>query len=227
MITAAAFAFMRDLKDHNDRDWFTANKKRYEADLRDPCLRLIAALADRLDKVCPMIEADPRPSGGSLFRIYRDVRFSKDKSPYKTHTGIHLRHRGSTDDVHGPGIYLHLEPGEVFLACGLWQPAPPSLGKIRDAIAADPAAWKKATGEKRFKAAFSVDDGERLKKPPAGYDPAHPCIEDLKRKSFTASAPLSEEAAANPDFAERLVGLCGASTPFMAFLTEAVGLEWR
>lgn len=222
----AAFAFMRDLRDNNNRDWFTANKKRYEADLRDPCLRLVATLGERLGAVCPAIEADPRPVGGSLFRIYRDVRFSKDKSPYKTHVGIHLRHRGSTEDVHGPGIYIHLQPDEVFLACGLWEPAQPGLGRIRDAISADPDSWRKAIGEKRFKAAFTLDEGERLKRPPAGYDPAHPCSEDLKRKSFTASAPLSEGAAASPDFPERVAALCGASSPFMEFLTRAVGMTW-
>ncbi|MBM3271465.1 MAG: DUF2461 domain-containing protein, partial [Candidatus Sericytochromatia bacterium] len=163
ILSPAAFAFMRDLEDHNDRDWFTANKKRYEADLRDPCLRLVAVLGDLLAETCPQIECDPRPVGGSLFRIYRDVRFSRDKSPYKTHTGLHLRHRASTQDVHGPGIYLHLEPGEVFLACGLWQQAAPTLGKIRDAIAADGDAWRRATTDKAFRAGFAVDDGEKLK----------------------------------------------------------------
>ncbi len=226
LIGPGAFAFMRELREHNDRDWFTAHKKRYEADLRDPCLRLVAALGERLDTVCPAIEADPRPVGGSMFRIYRDVRFSKDKSPYKTHTGLHLRHRGSTDDVHGPGIYIHLEPDEVFVACGLWQPAPASLGRIRDAIAGDAGAWRKAIEDKAFKAAFALGDGEKLKKPPAGYDPAHPYLEDLKRRSFTASAPLSEEAATLPDFPDRVAALCAASTPFMAFLTKAVGLAW-
>ncbi len=221
----ALFAFLRDLAANNNRDWFNASKKRYEAEVRNPCMRFIADLGDRLADVCPAIVADARPVGGSFFRIYRDVRFSKDKSPYKTHAGLQFRHRGSTEDVHGPGYYLHLDPDEVFFACGLWQPAPASLGKIRDAIVLAPDAWQKVLGAKGFESAFKLG-GESLKRAPAGYDPAHPLIEDLKRKDFIASVALSPDDVVAGDFMDRFVKLCAASSPFMGFLTNSVGLDW-
>ena len=134
----ALFAFLRELRENNNREWFQANKGRYEADVRDPLLRFIADFALPLHELSTHFVADPRPVGGSLFRIYRDVRFSKDKSPYKTQAAAHFRHeRGK--DVHAPGFYLHLEPDDVFAGAGIWHPDMKSLTKIRDAIVANPA----------------------------------------------------------------------------------------
>ena len=120
-ITRRTFEFLRDIAVHNDRDWFNANKQRYHDDVRDPLLRFVEGFAPRLAKINKNMLADPRPVGGSLFRIYRDTRFAKDKSPYKTHAGITFRHVDGRD-VHGPIFYLHLEPGSVFAAAGLWHP---------------------------------------------------------------------------------------------------------
>src|SRR5438046_6848292 len=108
----ATFTFLRELKTHNDRDWFAANKARYLATVQGPALRFIADFAPRLAKITQRLVADPRPVGGSLMRIYRDTRFSKDKAPLKTNVGIQFRHEAGKD-VHAPGIYLHLEPGSV------------------------------------------------------------------------------------------------------------------
>src|SRR4051812_47440973 len=134
MFTRAAFRFLRELREHNDRAWFAANKDRYETVVRDPALKLIAAFAPKLAKISPHLVADPRPVGGSMFRIYRDTRFSRDKSPYKTHIGIHFFHESATKTASVPGFYLHIQPGESFAAAGIWHPDPPSLEKLRQAI---------------------------------------------------------------------------------------------
>src|SRR4051794_18703539 len=131
----ALFAFLSELADHNDRAWFAAHKSRYVAEVQEPALAFVEDVGMRLpEEVSRHMVADPRPSGGSLFRIHRDVRFSKDKSPYKTHVGIQFRHE-RTRDAHAPGFYLHLEPGSVFLACGTWRPERDTLHAIRSAIA--------------------------------------------------------------------------------------------
>ena len=111
---AQTLAFLRDLKKHNDRAWFAENKDRYEGSVKEPFLQFISDVGPELRKVSTQLVADPRPVGGSMFRIYRDVRFSRDKSPYKTHVGAHFRFGGK--GVHGPGYYLHLEPASCFVA---------------------------------------------------------------------------------------------------------------
>src|SRR5918992_310398 len=149
------FAFLRELKRNNDRDWFNANKDRYEGSVKEPFLQFINDVGPALRKVSRNLVADPRPVGGSMFRIYRDVRFSKDKSPYKTHAGIHFRHAFGKD-AHAPGFYLHLEPGGSFAGVGIWRGGPATLGKIRDAIVDDPDAWISATREPPFADAYTL-----------------------------------------------------------------------
>ena len=117
-IKPALFDFMRELKANNERPWFEANKARYRAEVRDPMLDFIEAFAEPLAEISPHFRADPRPNGGSLFRIYRDTRFAKDKTPYKTNVGAHFRHEAGKD-AHAPGFYLHLEPGMCFAGCGV------------------------------------------------------------------------------------------------------------
>src|SRR5688572_21278461 len=119
--TPRLFQFLRELKANNDRSWFQANKGHYESDVKQPLLEFIADFGPPLREISEHFDADPGPVGGSLFRIYRDTRFSRDKTPYKTHAAAHFRHeRGK--DVHAPGFYLHLEPDNVFAACGIWHP---------------------------------------------------------------------------------------------------------
>ncbi len=131
------FRFLKELKAHNDREWFQANKGRFEAEARDPLLRFIGDFSVPLAGISRQFAADPRPVGGSMFRIYRDTRFGKDKTPYKTHLAAHFPYRGpGTLGVHGPGFYLHLEPGASFAGGGLWHPEPEALFKVRQAIAA-------------------------------------------------------------------------------------------
>ena len=183
-ITPALFEFLRDLKASNERQWFEANKERYRTEVRDPVLDFIVAFAQPLKKISPHFLADPRANGGSLFRIYRDTRFSKDKTPYKTNVGAHFRHAAGKD-AHAPGFYLHLEPGTCFAGCGIWHPDNHTLGRIRGAIIDRPDEWRRITTAKAFRETFELM-GESLKRPPRGYDPGHPLMEDLKRKDYVA-----------------------------------------
>jgi uncharacterized protein (TIGR02453 family) len=221
----ALFAFLSELKENNDKEWFAANKARYEADVREPMLAFIGDFADPLEKISPHFVADPRKQGGSMFRIHRDVRFSKDKSPYKTMCSAHFRHEATSKDVHGPGFYLHLEPGRVFVGAGIYMPPGPTLTAIREAIVADPARWKKAINGRSFKAGFSLG-GESLKRPPRGFDPDHELIDDLKRKSFIAVADLSEEDVTAAGFIDQVAKLYKAGGPLMAFLASALDLPY-
>jgi uncharacterized protein (TIGR02453 family) len=223
-ITPRLFAFFRELAENNNRDWFTANKERYEADVREPLLRFIEDFAEHLNEISPYFEADTRKVGGSLFRIYRDVRFSKDKSPYKTHAGIHFRHE-SARDVHAPGYYLHLEPRECFIGVGIWHPDSQTLGRIRNAILDRPDAWIGCSTDPEFRQQFELS-GESLKRAPSGVDPDHPLIQDLKRKDFVAVSDLTQKATCAPGFTDHFAETCFAASPFMEFLTKAIGLRW-
>ena len=222
--TPALFKFLRDLRANNNREWFNANKSRYEASVKDPALEFISDFGDHLAKISPHFSADPRPVGGSLFRIYRDVRFSKDKSPYKTAVGIQFRHKAGRD-VHAPGFYLHLEPGEIFAAAGLWHPDGPSLKAIRDALVADPARWQRLVRSKAFREGFELG-GDSLKRAPRGYDPEHPLVEDLKRKDFIAYTRLTQKDVTSPGLPRRLAGRFRRVAPFVRFLCEAVGADF-
>jgi uncharacterized protein (TIGR02453 family) len=214
------FHFLRDLKANNDREWFNANKDRYEKEVRDPALDFVEDFAPYLEEISPHFVADPRPSGGSLFRIYRDTRFSKDKSPYKTHVGIHFRHE-LAKHAHTPGFYLHLQPGSVFTGVGIWRPDPPALLRIREAIAADPRAWRRATADGSVRLG-----GESLKRAPAGFDPEHPLIADLKRKDFIASVELTQKEACAAGFLERFAATCRETSPLVRFVCEALDLPY-
>ena len=224
LITRETFKFLGELAAHNNREWFTANKQRYIDQVRDPLLQFVAEFGPRLRRISTHMVADPRPVGGSLFRIYRDTRFSPDKRPYKTHVGISFRHaRGR--DVHGPVFYLHLEPGRAFAAAGMWHPEPDTLAKIRETIVTSPKRWQ-AVLQSRL---FDLDEGhagDRLSRAPRGYDPAHRFVEDLKRKSFIASTTFTEPQACAPNFIDRFAKACAQKAALMEFFTRAVGLPW-
>lgn len=223
-ISPALFTFLRQLKKNNSREWFLANKKRYESDVRDPLLRFIEDFGPHLHKISPHFVADPRPVGGSMFRIYRDTRFSRDKSPYKTAAAVQFRHE-ERGDVHAPGFYLHLEPGSVFAGVGMWHPDANALRMVRDTIVESPDKWKKALNNRAFKARYELS-GDSLKRPPRGYDPEHPLVEDLKRKDFVAFTQLAEKDVCAADFLGKYAAIARASKSFMEFLTRAVGLPW-
>jgi uncharacterized protein (TIGR02453 family) len=209
------FAFFRELKANNERAWFEDNKQRYQSSVQAPMSAFITAMEPELRKISKHFVCDPRPNGGSMFRIYRDVRFSKDKRPYKENAGCYFRHDAGKS-VAAPGFYLHFSPDDVFFGGGCYMPEPPTVTKIRDAIVARPAAWKKV-GKVR---------GEGLSRPPRGYDPEHPLIEDIKRKSFTAARASSVKVAQSP----KLVGEATAAfkdiAPLMRFLCAALDVTF-
>ena len=222
--TPTTFAFLRALAENNNRDWFQANKERYEEVVREPALQFIRDFAPHLQQISPFFQADDRKSGGSMFRIFRDIRFSKDKSPYKTHTGIQFRHVEGKD-AHAPGFYLHLEPRRIFAGVGSWHPAGEALAMIRNRIVKDPNGWKKAITNKAFARNFELT-GESLKRPPRGYDPDHPLVTDLMRKDFIAVTQLTQKAVTSPEFLEEYARSCRAGAPLMEFLCRAVGAEY-
>jgi len=218
--SAELFSFLADLREHNDRDWFAANKHRYEQHVLEPALDFIEAFGPRLEAISPHFRADPRRVGGSLFRIYRDTRFSKDKSPYKTAAGIFFRHERAKE-AQAPGFYLNLAPGECFAGHGIWHPDTAAATQIRRAIAAEPERWSAATSSDAFTLM-----GESLKRPPQGFDRDHPLIDDIKRKNFAGSTPLTEADAVAPGFLDEYARACGAAAPLMRFLCEALGVRF-
>ncbi len=224
--TPGLFQFFRELEANNRREWFMANKSRFETAVRDPMLRFIGDFAPHLRAISRHFYADPRPVGGSMFRIYRDIRFSKDKSPYKTHAGMFFHHlAGREKGISTPGFYLHLSPDEVFVGAGLWHPESEALAKIRDAMVTHPDRWKRAISQREFRGTCRLS-GEKLQRPPKGYDPEHPLIEDLKRKDFVTVTDLSEKQACSAGFMDAFVSSSKAAAPFMRFLTESLGLRW-
>jgi uncharacterized protein (TIGR02453 family) len=222
--TPALFAFLRELRANNDRAWFQRNKQRYEDDVRAPVLRFIADVAPAMQRISRHIVADPRPVGGSMFRINRDTRFSKDKSPYKTNAAMSFAH-ALGHHAAGPGYYMSLAPDDVFAGGGIHMPDTAALTRIRDAIVADARGWKRVVGEPSFAPTFTPT-GEMLKRAPAGYDPEHPCVEDLKRKSHIWHVVFTEADACAPDFLDRYVAACRTAAPFQRFLAEALGVPW-
>ena len=218
-------AFFRELKAHNERSWFEANKERFRDSVQAPMSEFIAAMAPRLAKLSKEFIADPRPHGGSMFRIYRDVRFSKDKRPYKEHGAVQFRHRLGRD-VHAPGFYVHLGPAEVFFGGGLWMPDADALAKVRTAIAAKPIVWKRVVAAKSFREAFGAVEGEQLVRPPRGFDPRHPFIDDIRRKSFVVGRDGSEKSALSAGFVDEVAACFKAALPLMRFLCAAVDVPF-
>lgn len=218
------FEFLRQLRQNNNRPWFQANKHRYEEHVKRPLQRFIEDFGPALESISPHFVADPRGNGGSMFRIYRDVRFSRDKSPYKTQAAAQFRHEFGRS-AHAPGFYLHLAPDEVFAGIGLWGPDTATLAKIRAAIVADPGRWRRVVSEPVFAAAFSRG-GRSLKRPPRGFPKDHPLLDDLKLKDHIAARPFSREQTYRPDFIDVYADACRRASSYMQFLTRAVELPY-
>lgn len=225
MFTAATYTFLADLRDHNSKEWFDANRARYEADAKAPLAAFVDAVRPHLAELSPHFTADSR----SIFRIFRDTRFSKDKSPYKTHLAAQFRHTAAkgpmNEAVHAPGFYVHFAldgGGELegnFGGAGLWRPEGEALHAIRRRIDREPAVWLAAR-------AGQVLDGESLKKVPAGFPPDHAMAEDLRRKDFISTVTYSREQVLAADFVDRYVAGLHAAAPLVRFLCGAIGLPF-
>ena len=222
--TPATVTFLAELRDNNNRDWFNENKTRYEEEVLDVALRFIQSMQDPLAEFAPHFTAIPKRMGGSLMRVYRDTRFSKNKTPYKTNVGIQFRHEQARD-VHAPGYYVHIDPDQVFLGAGMWRPAPDALLGIRERIAAKPAEWQRARDDRGFRRHFQLG-GETLTRPPRGFDKAHPQIEDIKRKDFIAVKNLALGDATSPRFQQKVETAFKAAAPYMRFLCKAVNVPF-
>lgn len=216
MIPKDLFIFLSELKENNTREWFQDNKERYESEVRGPLLQFVREFESYLERISPYFMAEAKKSGGALFRIHRDVRFSKDKSPYKTNAGLHFRHENGKD-AHAPGFYLHLEPGRCFCAAGLWKPDNESLRAIRDKIVGNPREWEKVVTPLRGELA-----GDSLKRAPKGYDPDHPLLDDLRRKDHVVMSDLAEKTILKPDYIKEYAGYCERVSDYMRFLCGAL-----
>jgi uncharacterized protein (TIGR02453 family) len=215
------------LEANNEKAWWDANKDRYNAQVRDPALDFIIDFGARLEKVSPHFVAEAKTTGGSLMRPYRDIRFSADKTPYKTNVGIGFRHEAGKD-IHAPGYYLHLEPASCFAGVGLWHPETEVARTLRQAIHDDIEGWAAATKRPGFQSTWLLDqdDDETLKRVPSGFDPAHPHADDLRMKSFIAGATLSQKQVTSSGFDEVLAGMFTKASGFTRFLCEALELPF-
>jgi uncharacterized protein (TIGR02453 family) len=222
--SAKTFRFQRDLARNNNRAWFAANKERYEDVLKQPFLRFIEDMQKPLAKISAHYRADPRPQGGSLFRIYRDTRFRNDKTPYKTWAGARFAHERRRE-VEAPSFYLHIQPRDCFAGGGIWHPEAATLKRIRAFLEANPAAWKKATQAKAFRERFEFW-GESLSRPPRGFDPNHELIEDLKRRNFAAGHGFTEALACSGELAPFVVDTFRRIAPMIDYLCAALDLEF-
>ncbi|MBI2407899.1 MAG: DUF2461 domain-containing protein [Gemmatimonadetes bacterium] len=225
----AALTFLRALRRNNRRDWFEANRETFEREVKAPLKAFVEDLDVRFATVAPEFVGDPK---ASLFRIHRDIRFSKDKSPYKTHAAFWIFHRapgrgvGQTVDG-GAGFYFHLEPGESLVAAGLWMPPRPKLQRVRDAIADDPDAWEEVVLNpafvRRFGGLNEGDPGAVLKRLPRGYAPGHPAERWLRYNSFTVSRALSDADVQSPRLATMVMKEFTAMLPLTRWLNRALG----
>ena len=219
--TPETFRFLNELAANNRRDWFERNRSRYEDAVRTPALDFIAAMAPRLAAISPHFSAIPRRQGGSLMRVFRDTRFSRDKSPYKTNIGIHFRHEAGRD-VHAPGFYVHIAPEEAFLAAGIWHPDAPALARIRTELARYPKRWLAARDDAAFARSFELS-GDSLVRVPRGFDATHPMAEDLRRKDFIGICPMLPGSVIEADFADFAAERFADGAPLMRFLCRALG----
>jgi uncharacterized protein (TIGR02453 family) len=219
--TPRTFLFLNELAANNRRDWFEQNRSRYEDDVRTPALDFIAHMAPRLAAISPHFTAIPRTQGGSLMRVFRDTRFSRDKTPYKTNIGIHFRHEAGRD-VHAPGFYMHIAPEQVFLAVGIWHPDAPALARIRTEIARYPRRWLAVRDDASFGRSFALS-GNSLVRVPRGFDAAHPMAMDLRRKDFIGICPMLPESVIEADFSDFAAARFADGAPLMRFLCKALG----
>jgi uncharacterized protein (TIGR02453 family) len=223
----AAFQFLRDLARNNQKPWFEANRDAYERELRDPMRRLVETLHARLGRIAPEIVGDPKRS---MFRIHRDVRFSEDKSPYKTNAGAWLYHRdagrkvGREGEGGGAGFYFHVDATTCFMAGGIWMPAPPALLRIREAIAAQPTALARLTSAPGFRRRFDgLSEEVKLRRVPRGFPLDHPAAEWLKLQSFTARAPIERSVVTSPRLVDSLCRDFTRLVPLVRWLNRALG----
>jgi uncharacterized protein (TIGR02453 family) len=225
--TRSSFGFLKELEANNNKTWWETNKDRYVRDVREPALDFIADFGRRLAEISPHFTADARANGGSLMRPYRDMRFSKGL-PYKTNVGIHFRHTQARD-VHAPGFYLHIEPGQNFAGAGMWHPETKLARQIRQAINDDPDGWARAAHETGFASRWDVaaHEDDRLKRVPKELDGnTHPYPDDLRLRSFSAGTRLTQKTIISSSLPDDLAKTFKLAAPYTRFICEAIGVPF-
>jgi uncharacterized protein (TIGR02453 family) len=224
---AEALRFLRALRRNNEREWFNAQRARYEQSVRMPLAALIEEMDARFARFAPEITGDPKRSA---FRIHRDIRFSADKSPYKTHSAVWFYHRdagkgvGGSTPHGGAGFYFHLEPNASMVAGGLWMPPPESLRRIRQVLEDGHQEFARLIRSRGLAGRFgSLNTEAMLRRVPRGVDPEHPGAEWMRHRSFTMSRPLSNEEVQDPRLAATLERDYRALLPLVRWLNSAVG----
>jgi uncharacterized protein (TIGR02453 family) len=205
------FQFLVELNFNNNRTWFAENKARYEEHVKRPLEAFGAAFAPRLARIAPGYST-ARP-----FRIYRDTRFSKDKTPYKTQASVQFLRASADRGVHQPGFYVHFEPGESFAAAGIWAPDAATLARIRAAIMARPGSWAPLSKLALW--------GESYARPPKGVCPDHRFAPDLMRKHYLTWVDFTDRDVVGSAFLGRVESACRRMAPLVAYLDRALGLR--
>ena len=227
--TRAALQFFRGLAKNNQKPWLEAHRDEYEHEVREPMRALITDVNERFARFAPEMGGDPKRS---MFRINRDIRFSKDKSPYKTNAGCWFNHRSASSKVGGEahegsaGFYFHLEPGKSFVGAGLWMPPRPQLDKLREAIAEDHRGFDRmARGLKRF-GGLSEEHG-MLKRMPRGYADDHPAGKWLRLQSYTCGRKLTDAQVTDAKLASLIAREYEGMLPLVRWLNSALGFRSR
>jgi uncharacterized protein (TIGR02453 family) len=217
------FSFLAGLTMNNERSWFEAHRTEYDQFVVTPALALITELDDIVRAISPHYRGVAKKIGGSLMRVYRDTRFSRDKTPYKTNIGIQFRHEDAKD-VHAPGWYVHLDLQECFVGAGAWHPEPADLLKIRQSLADRPELWSRAIAQAASRGLTAA--GESLQKSPKGFDPDHAMAAEIRRKDFLLSATLPPELFFGRGLVTELESVFRVSAPYMAQLCQALGAKF-
>jgi len=220
MLQTSTLKFLKDLKKNNNKPWFDAHRKEYEEAKKD-FAGFIQTVIDKHGKSDPTIKSIVAKD--CMFRINRDIRFSKDKSPYKTNMGAYIN-RGGKKSLFG-GYYFHCEPGQCFVGGGLWMPMPPELNKVRQEIDYNFEAFKKIIGSKKFKTVYkdlSRDAEYVLTRVPKGYEPSNPAAEYLKMKSFVSLTSLKDGDLTSKDLVKKTITAFEALQPFVDFINQAL-----
>ena len=210
-ISKGVLSFFKDLKKNNNRDWFTENKKRFKA-LEADVKQFYTAIQENLNKHDDIDKM-------KLFRIYRDVRFSKDKTPYKTHFGGSF---SRTKPRLRGGYYLHIAPGDSFLATGFWEPNPADLMRIRKEFELDAAAFRKIMSTKKFKDTWGELVGDEVKTAPKGFNKEHPDIDLIRKKQFIFTKKYSDKEVTSPDFLKEIDTSFKAVRPYFDYMSEVL-----
>ncbi len=209
--------FLKQLKKNNNREWFAEHKSEYEDYVKFPMQLFIAAMKEPLEEFAPEIDVNPKKG---MFRIYRDVRFSKNKDPYKTHVAALFHPKGHWEER--AGYYVHIEPGNIYVGGGIYMPDAAQLKNIRAAIAGRSKEFLAIVENKTFKKQFGGVQGEKLQRAPLGYPIEHPMIEWLKHKQFYTGVEWNETECLTPKFVDKVAKLYKELHPFIKFMNDAL-----